>query len=110
MALGKSVFRGIAVEKATTFVGLSGGVVSIGPFELTRSEGKGEGAITVDTVHKDIYMHDLKLRLNPVETMWMIEPAWVDEVAPYRFKGAPPLVQLSGRAAPGTRQRTFLEV
>ena len=110
VAVGKSVFRGIAVEKVSTFVGLSGGVVSIGPFELTRSEGKGEGAITVDTVHKDIYMHDLKLRLNPVETMWMIEPAWVDEVAPYRFKGAPPLVQLSGRAAPGTRQRTFLDV
>jgi hypothetical protein len=110
VAVGKSVFRGIPVEKVSTYVGLSGGIISIGPFELTRSEGKGEGAITVDTVHKDIYMHNLKLRLHPVETMWMIEPAWVDEVAPYRFKGPPPLVQLSGRAAPGTRQRTFLDV
>ena len=107
---GKSVFRGITIEKATTYASFSGGVVSIGPFELTRSEGKGSGCVTVDTINKDIYMHDLNLRLNPVETMWMIEPAWVDEVAPYRFKGSPPLVRLSGRAAPGTRQRTFLDV
>lgn len=107
---GKSVFRGITIEKATTYASFSGGVASIGPFELTRSEGKGSGCVTVDTINKDIYMHDLNLRLNPVETMWMIEPAWVDEVAPYRFKGSPPLVRLSGRAAPGTRQRTFLDV
>jgi hypothetical protein len=104
------VFRGIGIEKATTYASFSGGIVSIGPFELTRTEGKGNGSVTVDTINKDIYMHDLNLRLNPVETMWMIEPAWVDEVAPYRFKGSPPLVRLSGRAAPGTRQRTFLDV
>jgi hypothetical protein len=89
---------------------MEGGQLCVGPFMLKRTEGQGEGSITYDIPNNDIYFHDLKLRLNPVETMKMIEPDWVDEVAPYRFKGPPPLVLLKGRAAPRTRARTFLDL
>ena len=108
--LGRSAFRGIPIKKAEIPVRLKGGQLSVGPFVLQREEGQGEGSITYDIPNNDIYFHDLKLRLNPVETMRMIEPDWVDEVAPYRFKGPPPLILLKGRAAPRTRERTFLDL
>jgi hypothetical protein len=108
--LGRSAFRGIPFKKASIPVKLKGGQLSIGPFVLQREEGQGEGSVTYDILNNDIYFHDLKLRLNPVETMRMIEPDWVDEVAPYRFKGPAPTVLLKGRAAPKTRARTFLDL
>jgi hypothetical protein len=108
--LGNSAFRGIPIKQATIPLRLKDGQLGIGPFQLKRAEGQGEGSVTYDIPHNDIYFHDLKLRLNPVETMRMIEPDWVDEVAPYRFKGAPPQILLRGRAAPRTRARTFLDL
>lgn len=108
--LGNSAFRGIPIKQATIPLRMKDGQLGIGPFVLKREEGQGEGSITYDIPHNDIYFHDLKLRLNPIETMRMIEPDWVDEIAPYRFKGPPPLILLKGRAAPRTRARTFLDL
>jgi hypothetical protein len=108
--LGRSEFRGIPLKQALIPLSLKSGQLSLGPFVLKRNEGQGEGSITYDIPNNDIYFHDLRLRLNPVETMRMIEPDWVDEVAPYRFKGPPPLILLKGRAAPRTRARTFLDL
>jgi hypothetical protein len=106
----QSTFRGIDLEKfATPFV-LRGGVWFFGPFQLRRAEGIGEGAITYDSINNGLYLHDLKMRLNPVDTMKMIEPEWVSEVSPYRFKGPPPLVTVRGSAAPHSAERTNISV
>ena len=108
--VGKSTFRGVELERfASPFV-LKGGVWSFGPLQLKRTEGQGEGSVTYDAVHNDLFLHNLRLRLNPVETMKMIEPDWLEEVTPYRFKGEPPLVTVRGKAAPHTPDRTNLQV
>lgn len=108
--LGRATFRGVAVEKVETPFTLKGGVWGIGPFVLKRAEGSGEGSITYDGVHNDLFIHKVRLRLNPVEAMKMIEPEWVEEVTPYRFKGPAPLVTVDGKAAPRTPDRTNLNV
>lgn len=110
IVLGRSEFRGIPLVKAEVPVLFHAGQLGLGPFLLQRPEGRGEGSVTYDILNNDIYFHDLKLRLNPVETMRMIEPDWVDEVLPYRFKGPPPFISIKGRAAPRTRIRTFLDL
>ena len=108
--VGKSTFRGVALERFTSPFAFRGGVWSFGPFQMKRTEGVGEGSVTYDAVHNDLFLHDLRLRLNPVETMKMIEPEWLEEVVPYRFKGEPPLVTVRGKAAPQTPDRTNLLV
>jgi hypothetical protein len=108
--LGHSTFRGVSVEKLDTPIGLKGGVWSFGPFVLQRSEGVGEGAVTYDAVHNDLFIHKVRLRLNPQETMKLIEPAWLPEVTPYRFKGPAPYIVVDGKAAPRTPDRTNINV
>jgi hypothetical protein len=108
--LGRSTFRGVAVEKLDTPIGLTGGVWSFGPFVLRRTEGVGEGAVTYDAVHNDLFIHKVKLRLNPQDTMKLIEPAWLGEVMPYRFKGPAPFILVDGKAAPRTPDRTNINV
>lgn len=108
--LGRSTFRGVEIEKLDTPIGLRGGVWSFGPFSLKRTEGIGEGSVTYDAVHNDLFIHRVKLRLNPQETMKLIEPAWLGEVTPYRFKGPAPLILVDGKAAPGTPDRTNINV
>ena len=108
--LGRSSFRGVAIEKLDTPVGLKGGVWSFGPFVLKRTEGVAEGSVTYDGVHNDLFIHKVRLRLNPQETMKLIEPAWLGEVAPYRFKGPAPLILVDGKAAPRTPERTNISV
>jgi hypothetical protein len=108
--LGRSTFRGVAIEKLDSPVALKGGVWSFGPFVLKRTEGVGEGSVTYDAVHNDLFIHKVKLRLNPQETMKLIEPAWLGEVMPYRFKGPAPLILVDGKAAPRTPDRTNINV
>ncbi len=108
--VGRGTFRGVAIEQFETPFRLRGGVWSLGPFQLKRTEGTGEGSITYDSVHNDLFFHDIRMRLNPVDTMTLIEPEWVSEVSPYRFKGPPPLVILRGSAAPHTPERTNISV
>lgn len=108
--MGRSVFRGVALERVETPFQFTGGVLQAGPFRVKRAEGSAEGSITYDTVHNDLFIHRTRLRLVPVEAMKLIEPQWLPEVSPYRFRGAPPLVTVEGRAAPGTPDRTDLTV
>jgi hypothetical protein len=100
----------VAIEKLDTPVGLKGGVWSFGPFVLKRTEGVAEGSVTYDAVHNDLFIHKVRLRLNPQETMKLIEPAWLGEVAPYRFKGPAPSILVEGKAAPRTPERTNINV
>ena len=108
--LGRATFRGVALEKLDTPIGLKGGVWSFGPFVLKRTEGVAEGSVTYDAVHNDLFIHKVRLRLNPQETMKLIEPAWLGEVAPYRFKGPAPSILVEGKAAPRTPERTNINV
>jgi hypothetical protein len=98
------------VEKLDTPVSLKGGVWSFGPFVLKRVEGVAEGSVTYDAVHNDLFIHKVRLRLNPQETMQLIEPAWLGEVTPYRFKGPAPSILVDGKAAPRTPDRTNINV
>jgi hypothetical protein len=106
----QGVFRNIAFEKLVVPLGLKGGVWSFGPLQLKRAEGVGEGSVTYDSINNGLYLHDLKIRLNPVDVMNMIEPEWVSEVAPYRFKGPPPFVTVKGSASPHSAERTNISV
>lgn len=106
----QGTFRGVDFERFATPFSLRGGVWSFGPLQLKRAEGMGEGAITYDGINNGLYLHDLRIRLNPVETMMMIEPEWVGEVSPYRFRGSPPLVTVRGSAAPHSAERTNISV
>jgi hypothetical protein len=110
LRLGRSSFRGVDVEKLDAPFGLRGGVWTFGPFSLKRAEGVGEGTVTYDAVHNDLFIHKVRLRLNPQETMKLIEPAWLGEVLPYRFKGPAPFITVDGKAAPGTPDRTNINV
>lgn len=103
-------FRNIAFEKLVAPIGLKGGVWTFGPLLLKRTEGVGEGSVTYDSINNRLYLHDLKIRLNPVELMTMIEPDWVGDVLPYRFRGAPPYVTVKGSAAPHSAERTNITV
>jgi len=107
---GRGSFRNIAFEQFSTPLRVRGGVWSFGPLKLKRTEGEGEGSVTYDVVNNGLYLHELKLRLNPVETMWMIEPEWVPEVTPYRFKGPPPFVTVNGFAKPHSAEHTRIAV
>lgn len=106
----QGTFRDVAFEKLTAPLVLKGGVWTFGPLQLKRSEGTGEGSVTYDGVNNTLYLHDLKIRLHPVELMTMIEPEWVSEVTPYRFKGPPPFVTVKGSAAPHSAERTNISV
>jgi hypothetical protein len=108
--VAKAVFRGVPLERLISPFSFKGGVWSFGSLQLRRSEGMGEGSVTYDAVHNDLFFHDLQLRLNPVDVMKMIEPEWVEEVSPYVFKGDPPFVTIRGKAAPHTPDRTNLQV
>lgn len=106
----QGTFRNIPFEKLSAPVVLKGGVWTFGPLQLKRTEGVGEGSVTYDGIGNNLYLHDLKIRLNPVDLMTMIEPDWVPEVSPYRFKGPPPFVTVKGSAAPHSAERTNISV
>jgi len=106
----QGTFRNTTFEKLVAPIGLKGGVWTFGPLLLKRSEGVGEGSLTYDSINNRLYLHDLKIRLNPVELMTMIEPDWVSDVSPYRFKGPPPYVTVKGSAEPHSAERTNITV
>ncbi len=108
--VGRGTFRSIAFEQFSSPVRFKGGVWGFGPLKLKRAEGLGEGSVTYDVINNGLYLHDLRLRLNPVETMNMIEPEWVKEVTPYRFKGPPPFVTVNGFAKPHSPDFTNIVV
>ncbi|RFC46362.1 MAG: AsmA-like C-terminal region [Verrucomicrobia bacterium] len=108
--VGQGTFRNVAFEKFTSPLSLKGGAWNFGPFQLKRTEGIGEGAITYDSINNDLYLHDLRVRLNPTEAMMMVEPDWVSYVSPYRFKGPTPLVTVRGSAKPHSEEHTNISV
>ncbi len=108
--VGRCTFRGVAVEKFNTPFRLKGGVWSFGSFQIKRSEGSGSGSVTYDAVHNDLFLHDLRLQLNPQETMQMVEPEWLKEVKPYRFRGPAPVVTVKGKATPHSAENTNIQV
>ena len=110
LQVGRATFRGVGLERMDTPFRVESGVLQVGPFRLKRPEGVAEGSITYDTVRNDLFIHKVRLRLTPVEAMKIIEPEWVSEVSPYRFRGPAPLVTVDGKAAPGTPDRTDLTV
>jgi hypothetical protein len=95
IALGRTRFRGIWLNNATSDVRFGDGAVTYENFRVTRDEGIGTGNFTYDFKNHEVRLSNIKSSLRPVEVIFWIDPQLWKTVVPYKFR-QPPNIAANG--------------
>ena len=77
---------------ANANVRVDNGTLTFDNFRLTRDEGIATGAFTCDFVKRNVQIKDVKSTLRTTDLIVWIEPRFLKEVAPYKFRQSPTIV------------------
>jgi hypothetical protein len=87
--LGRTSFRGVGTNAAKSKAILKDKALTFDQFQIDRSEGSGAGTFTYDFGRHEVRLERVKTKLNPIQVVPWINPDFVKNVEPYRFKGPP---------------------
>src|SRR5205814_8719682 len=68
------------------------GALTFDSFRVTRDEGVATGSFTCDFVQREVRLKDVKTTLRPADAILWIEPKFLKEVSPYKFRQPPNIV------------------
>ncbi|HWL52042.1 MAG TPA: AsmA-like C-terminal region-containing protein [Chthoniobacteraceae bacterium] len=113
IALGRTSHRDVALQSLTSDLLIDHEVVRFPAFRLERREGIATGAFVLDLPGHVARLEGVKTRVTPAEVA-----VWVDReghlphaLAPYRFKAAPPRLEIDGTVGLfHERHRTNLKI
>ncbi len=108
LKLGRAIYRGVEARGVEAAARFDGRVLTLDTFEVTRSEGSGKGALSVDTKTGIYTLRDVRTTMHPAEIALWIGADLVQDVKPYRFGKRPPALRLDGTIDPrkgGTQTR-----
>jgi hypothetical protein len=91
MALRKTRLRGVGINAATARLKIKDKAVTYENFKLDRDEGSATGTFTYDFGKHEVRMDQIHTTLNTTEAAVWIDPGFIKDVAPYRFKNRPSL-------------------
>lgn len=94
--LGRTIFKGQALEHARIPLHAANGVVSYPGFRIRREEGSATGTVRYDFRSKMVELEEIRMNLIPVEAARWIDDRLASDIAPYRFMEAPWL-EIQGR-------------
>ncbi len=109
VALQRTRFRGVWMNRATADVRLEPGAVIFNDLQVTRDEGSGTGAFTYDFARHEVRVDDVKTTLRPADAIYWIEPKLFKVVTPYKFRSTPQLTAHGVVTFKGRRE-TRLEI
>lgn len=92
MALQRTRFRGVWMNSANANIHLENGALTFDNFRVTRDEGSANGTFTCDFAKREVRVKDLKSSLRPTDAIIWIEPKFLKEVTPYKFRQPPSIV------------------
>jgi hypothetical protein len=92
LTLQRSRFRGVWMNAANANLRVENGNLTFDNFRVTRDEGIATGTFTCDFVRRNVHVKDLKSTLRPTDLIIWIEPRFLKDVAPYRFRQPPTIV------------------
>lgn len=92
VALQRSRFRGVWMNNASANIRLENGALTFDNFRVTRDEGNATGSFVCDFAKREVRVKDLKSTLRPTEAIIWIEPKFLKEVTPYKFRQPPSIV------------------
>lgn len=103
--LGRSRFRGVGLERASSRITFKDRAVTYRDFKVERQEGSGTGTFAYDFGRREVRLEKIRAGVIPVDVMTWIDPRLAKDVAPYIFKNPPDcsvngVVKLDG--LPGT--------
>lgn len=98
VALGRSRFRGQALESLVSDIEVDGQTIRFPGFRLQRSEGEATGSVEVNIGRQVVSLSGVRSSVTPVEVA-----DWIDRkgelrhnIAPYRFGEKPPHLRIEG--------------
>ena len=109
VALQRTRFRGVWMNRATADVQLVPGAVTFNNLHVTRDEGSGTGAFTYDYARHEVRVDNVRTTLRPADVIYWIEPKLFRVVTPYKFRGTPNVVA-NGAVTFKGRRETRLEI
>ena len=105
---GRAIYRGVEARGVEAAARFDGRVLTLDSFEVTRAEGSGKGALSLDTKTGIYTIRDVRTTMHPAEIALWIDLDLVQDVKPYRFGKRPPSLRLDGTLDPrkgGTQTR-----
>ncbi|MDQ6808569.1 MAG: AsmA-like C-terminal region-containing protein [Verrucomicrobiota bacterium] len=95
VALGRTRFRGVWMNSATSGLRFGNQSVAFEDFRVTRDEGSGAGAAVYDFAKHEVRLSNVKTTLRPSEVIYWVEPRFFKNVVPYKFR-QPPNITVNG--------------
>ena len=95
LALDRTRFRGIWMNRATSKLHFGDGAVTYQDFRVMRDEGVGTGSFTYDFKNHEVRIANVKSSLFPADVIVWIDPTLLKTVTPYKFK-LPPFTTANG--------------
>ena len=96
LELGRASYRGVAAESASAELNFANRKLVIDPLLVTRSEGRGSGALTFDFARDEVRIDKVRTSLHPAEIVVWVNPEFLKDIAPYRFGKRPPNLAIDG--------------
>lgn len=109
LALGRTRYRGVWMNRATANLRFGEGAVAVNDFQIERDEGRATGSFLYDDRHHEIRLTNVQSTLRPSEVIYWVEPRFWDQVVPYRFH-RPPQVAVNGLVQFRGGKQTNLEI
>ena len=109
VALQRTRFRGVWMNRATADVRLTNGSLAFENLHVTRDEGVGTGAFAYDFVKREVRVQNVRTTLKPADVIYWIVPKLFKVVTPYKFR-APPQLTANGVVTLKGRDETQLEI
>lgn len=93
--LGPSSYRGVDLIGATSRIEIADRRVTYRDFHIRRAEGEGRGTFTYDFGAGEARLENVVSTMDPDKVAQWIDPEFVDDVLPYRFR-SPARVRADG--------------
>ncbi|MEY2504892.1 MAG: hypothetical protein QOG27_1172 [Verrucomicrobiota bacterium] len=92
IATQRTRFRGAWMNEASAAIHLEKGALTLDNLHILRDEGSGSGSFTYDFAKHEVHLKDVKSTLRPTDAILWVEPRYLREVAPYKFRQPPNVV------------------
>ena len=92
IATQRTRFRGASMNEASASIHLDKGALTLDNLRIVRDEGTGSGSFTYDFAKHEVHLKDVKSTLRPTDAILWIEPRYLKDVAPYKFRQPPNVV------------------
>lgn len=109
VALQRTRFRGVWMNRATADVRLKDGSLGFENLHVARDEGVGTGSFAYDFVKHEVRVQNVRTSLKPADAIYWIEPKLFKVVTPYQFR-TPPHLTANGVVTLKGRNDTQLEI